>query len=88
MKPGDIRSTPPKAFGECYVCRRLFDLDDLTPVTSSDSADWRYICPLCRDVAKTTRPKPETRQQIANRILLDRYHEDTSIYVTDLSQFQ
>lgn len=87
MKPGDIRSTPPKAYGECYVCRRLFDLEDLTPVDSQDSADWRYICPMCRDVA-TTRPTPEARQKIATRFLRDRYHEDSSIYVTDLSQLR
>lgn len=66
MKPGDIRSTPPKAYGECYMCRRLFDLEDLTPVDSQDSADWRYICPMCRDVA-TTRPtlKPGKKLQTA-----------------------
>lgn len=68
MRPGDIRSTPPRDWGECYLCRHHFCLDDLLPVRSNDAADWRYICPLCRDVARVDRPSGETRALVWARL--------------------
>lgn len=68
MKPGDCREAPPIQVGECYCCRRLFAFDDLTPVRSADSTDWRYICPLCRDVAKRSRLIGTPRVLTANRL--------------------
>ena len=65
MNPGDIRTTETAAaIAQCYCCRKWFNLDDLKPVTSKDSADWRYICPLCAHVAKVDRPAPLLRMQI------------------------
>ena len=71
MKRGDLRETSPREVGECYICRRLFRLDDLTPVSSQSSADWRFICPLCRDVAKHTRPPARQRAIMAQRLMED-----------------
>ena len=55
MKPGDLRETAARTVGECYCCRRLYNLDDLLPVRSPNPDDWRYICPLCRTVAQRGR---------------------------------
>lgn len=69
MKPGDLRPiSSPRDWGECYLCRHLFPLDDLSPVRSADSKDWRYICPLCRDVAKYARPPQQQRALIWERL--------------------
>lgn len=52
MRPGEIRETSARSWGECYMCRRLYSLDDLKPVTGPG---WRYLCPLCQQVAKRSR---------------------------------
>lgn len=71
MKRGDLRETSPREVGECYICRRLFRLDDLTPVSSQSSADWRFVCPLCRDVARLNRPGGIERTIIFDRMIRD-----------------
>ena len=68
MRPGDLRTISPHDWGECYLCRHHFPLGDLFPVRSNDAADWRYICPLCRDVARLGRPSGETRALIWARL--------------------
>lgn len=75
MRPGDIRETTAKTWGECYMCRRLYLLDDLFPVKSQDAADWRYVCPLCRDVTKRT--PWEQRATMAKRMRDDAQQEIT-----------
>lgn len=71
MRRGDLRETAPREVGECYICRRLFRLDDLTPVNSKSSSDWRFICPLCRDVARRNRPGGLERTIIYDRMTRD-----------------
>lgn len=77
MRPGDIRETEARTWGECYMCRRLYLLDDLFPVRSQDAADWRYVCPLCRDVAKHTRPPARQRAIMAQRLRDDAQQKST-----------
>ena len=77
MRPTDIRQTYPHSVGECYCCRRIYSLDDMTPVRSASAADWRYICPLCRDVAKYTRPPAQQRAIMAQRMRDEAQREST-----------
>lgn len=77
MRPGDLRQTVPAEHGECYLCRHIFRLEDLMPVPSVSSTDWRYICPLCKDVAKYTRPPASQRAIMAQRLTEDAKNDGT-----------
>lgn len=68
MRPGDLRQTVPAEHGECYLCRHIFRLEDLMPVPSASSTDWRWICPLCRQVAKRTRGSWQSRAIAAEKL--------------------
>lgn len=68
MDPGDIRETSPRQWGECYMCRRIYRLDDLHPVTGPG---WRYICPLCQQVHRRTRLILSHRYLAGERLELD-----------------
>lgn len=60
MIPGTLRELKNEmTFGECYLCRRIYLLQDLRPVDSPNADDWRYICHQCASVAK--RKKVERR---------------------------
>ncbi len=53
MSPGDIREVvKSRAWGECYLCRLIYPLGDLRPVTTPNPADWRYICRSCAAVCR------------------------------------
>lgn len=58
MKQGDLRQLlEPRAWGECYLCRKFFSLADLNPVDSPSEDDWRFVCRACATVAKRPRKR-------------------------------
>lgn len=69
MRPGDLREVAETTiWGECCKCRKIYSLDDLTPVTSPSATDWRFICPFCRLIASRNRPILGERARIQRRI--------------------